>query len=124
VPRPDEQEHHHLKKCQLELLNKLYHLQYRRSLDSWFVDGGFLSKPLAEAQDVFKAAIEGKDEIMRQHSGELVRELYLNNVQSDVESLIEPTVNNGVQVNRKDCQQRRIDVLFQVKQTRVCIKKV
>jgi len=65
VPRPDEQEHHHLKKCQLELLNKLYHLQYRRSLDSWFVDGGYLSKPLAEAQDVFKAAIEGKDEIMR-----------------------------------------------------------
>ena len=53
-----------------------------------------------------------------------MRDLYLNNVQSDVESLIEPTVKNDVQVNRKDCQQRTIDVLFHVKQTRVCIKKV
>jgi hypothetical protein len=64
VPRPDEQDDHNLKKYQLDLLNKLYHLQYRRSLDSWFVDGGYLSKPLAEAQDVFKEAIDGKDEIM------------------------------------------------------------
>ena len=47
--RPDEQEDHNLSKCQVELLNKLYKMQYRRSLDSWFVDGGYLSKPLNEA---------------------------------------------------------------------------
>ena len=46
--RPDEQDNHNLMKSQVELLNKLYHLQYRRSLDSFFVDGAHLSKALNE----------------------------------------------------------------------------
>ena len=50
--RPDEQDNHNLKKSQVELLKKLYHLQYRRSLDSFFVDGGHLSKALDEVQVV------------------------------------------------------------------------
>ena len=58
----------------------------------------------------------------------MVRGLYLNNMQSEVELIVEPsveaTIDNDVQVNRKDCQQRTIYILFQVKQTRVCIKKV
>jgi hypothetical protein len=37
-----------LTKIQVELINKLYSMQFRRSLDSWFVDGGYLSKPLNE----------------------------------------------------------------------------
>jgi len=53
-----------LSKSQVDLLNKLYQLQYRRSLDSWFVNGGYLSKPLNEVQVVLKEAMQGKDEIM------------------------------------------------------------
>ena len=93
-------------------------MQYRRSLDSWFVDGGYLSKPLNEVKDVLKQAMEGKDEIMEQHSGDLVRELYLNNPNSEFR------VADDIEVKSKHCQTRTIDILLEVKQTRTCIKKV
>ena len=81
-------------------------MQYRRSLDSWFVDGGYLSKALNEAQDVLKQAMEGKDEIMEQHSGDLVRELYLNNPNSEfrVADEEEGTAEADIEVESKHCQ--------------------
>jgi hypothetical protein len=48
-------------------------------------------------------------------------------MQSEVELMVEPSdepiVKTDVNVSREDCQQRTIDILFEVKQTRVCIKK-
>jgi hypothetical protein len=48
----------------LKLLNKLYHLQFKRDLDSFFADGGYLGKPLNEVQVVLKEAMDWKDEVM------------------------------------------------------------
>ena len=48
----------------MKLLNKLYHLQFKRDLDSFFGDGGYLGKPLNEVQVVLKEAMDGKDEVM------------------------------------------------------------
>jgi predicted O-linked N-acetylglucosamine transferase (SPINDLY family) len=48
-------------------------------------------------------------------------------MQSEVELMVEhsdePIVKTDVNVSREDCQQRTIDILLEVKQTRVCIKK-
>jgi hypothetical protein len=48
-------------------------------------------------------------------------------MQSEVELTVEPSaepiVKTDVNVSREDCQQRTIDILLEVKQTRVCIKK-
>jgi hypothetical protein len=108
----------------VELLNKLYHLQYRRSLDSWFVDGGYLSKPLNEVQVVLAEAMDGKDEVMERYLASFERKLYLNNMQSEVEIIVEPSVEPDVKVSSNDYQKRTLDILIEVKQTRVCIKKV
>jgi hypothetical protein len=55
-----------------------------------------------------------------------VRELYLNNPNSElrVADEEEGTTEADIEVESKHCQTRTTDILFEVKQTRTCIKKV
>ena len=43
-------------------------MQHKRALDNWYADGGFFSKALFETEFALKNSMDGKDEIMEQHS--------------------------------------------------------
>lgn len=109
--RPDEVNKKRLSKVQLEHLNKLYHLQYRRSLDSWYKDGGFFTKAIGNCEFDLKQLREADSKIEREHAGDDVRSLLLNNIQQEVE------------VAKQHCHPNTIDFIFEIKQTRTCLKK-
>lgn len=109
--RPDEVDEENLSAIQLKHLNKLYEMQHKRALEGWYCNGGYFRKALNECQQILQYEMEGKEEIMERHSGEHVRQLLLNNSEDEV------------QVSSSSCHARTIDFLFEVKQTRTCMKK-